>query len=96
LIGINYPRVVGKETHNKAFVDVVTRSDIVWQCVKSSHHELGAHNQTREKVVETDKDTGKNNGRWHGFDKAHKSLPKIGVNGKVEREEPLGSKETNM
>ena len=59
---------------------------------KETSHKLGSDNETREKIVESDKDAGKDLSRRHTGDQTHKGLPKVGVNRQIKGEDSLEGK----
>ena len=56
---------------------------------KEASHELRSDNEAGEKVVEADKDAGKDLGCRHAGDQTHKGLTKVGVNRQIKCEDSL-------
>lgn len=86
--GVHDPFIPVELRENESLVYIVTRSDPI-RYRKQSCHELRSNNEARKEIVETDKYTGQNLGRWHAADTAHEGLAKVGVYRKVESKNPL-------
>lgn len=80
--------VVVEQRCNHTLVNVVARGNPV-RNGKEACQKLRSHNQTREKVVESNEHTREDLGSGHWLKEAHKGLAKIGVNRDIESKEPL-------
>ena len=70
------------------FLHVVTRRNPVGKG-KQALHELRSDNQSREKVIEANKNTRQDLSRCHGPEKADKGLTEVRIDGNIECEESL-------
>ena len=86
LIGSNKAIITRELRHDQAFENIVARRDVV-RSQEEATEILRADDESREEVVDTDKDRVQNLGRSHTPDAAHKGLAKVTVQREVEGEE---------
>jgi hypothetical protein len=69
--------IVLKEANDHTFVDVVSRTNIVWERIEAAYHQLRTYNKPQKKLFRPNKDARKNNGSWHILTRqTHASCPK--------------------
>ena len=86
LIGSNKAIITRELRHDQAFENIVARRDVV-RSQEEATEILRADDESREEVVDTDKDRVQNLGSSHTPDAAHKGLAKVTVQREVEGEE---------
>ena len=90
---VNAQRPAGMfEEQNDTWVNSKTANNLYQSDLKLTHL-LRADNQTREEVVDSNENAGKDEGGGAWLDQANKELAKVRVNGRVERKE---TPETNV
>jgi len=85
-IGSDEAIITRELRHDQAFENIVARRDVV-RSQEEATEILRADDESREEVVDTDKDRVQNLGSRHASDTAHKGLAKVTVQREVESEE---------